>query len=116
MATESRTLLLTPDELLTITRSVRNRLDLTRPVEPEIIEVCLRIAQQAPTGSLSQGSRFLVVTDPTKRRALADIYRRGWSVYCTWPNSYPNLRYEWLGGWCSASAWRSAPSPTTPGT
>lgn len=37
------------DELLTTTRSVRKRLDLTRPVEPEVIRECLELALQAPT-------------------------------------------------------------------
>src|SRR5215217_9530800 len=40
---------LTPDGLLATTRSVRKRLDLTRPVEREVLEECLRLAQQAPT-------------------------------------------------------------------
>ena len=31
----------TVDHLLTTTRSVRKRLDLARPVEPEVIERCL---------------------------------------------------------------------------
>ena len=42
---------LTPDELLATTRSVRRRLDLTRPVEREVLEECLRLGQQAPTAS-----------------------------------------------------------------
>ena len=37
---------LTPDELLATTRSVRKRLDLTRPVEREVLEECLRLAQR----------------------------------------------------------------------
>jgi nitroreductase len=42
---------LTPDELLATTRSVRRRLDLTRPVEREVLQECLRLGQQAPTAS-----------------------------------------------------------------
>jgi nitroreductase len=72
---------LTPDELLTTTRSVRKRLDFSRPVEPEVIRECLEIALQAPTGGNSQLWHFVVVTDPAKRQALGDIYRRGWEVY-----------------------------------
>ncbi len=71
----------TVDHLLTTTRAVRRRLDLGRPVEPEIIEECLRLAIQAPTGGNSQGWRWIVVTDPAKRLALADLYRRGWEPY-----------------------------------
>ncbi len=41
---------LSPGELLTTTRSVRKRLDLSRPVEPELIRECLELAVQAPTG------------------------------------------------------------------
>ncbi len=67
---------LTSDELLTTTRSVRRRLDLDRPVEPEIIEDCLRIALQAPSGSNAQGWHWIVVTDPTLRAGIAECYRR----------------------------------------
>ncbi|MCC7368579.1 MAG: nitroreductase family protein [Chloroflexi bacterium] len=65
---------LTPDEVLTTTRSVRKRLDLTRPVERSVIEECLRIAQQAPSASNRQHWHFLVVTDPAKKAALGDLY------------------------------------------
>ena len=66
---------LTPDELLSTTRAVRKRLDLTRPVERDVLEDCLRLAQQAPTASYSQNWHFVVVTDPEKRAALADLWR-----------------------------------------
>jgi nitroreductase len=63
------------DELLTTTRSVRKRLDLTRPVERDVILECLRLAMQAPTASNAQDWRWLVITDADKRAAIADIYR-----------------------------------------
>jgi nitroreductase len=66
---------LTPDELLSTTRAVRKRLDLTRPVEREVIEDCLRLAQQAPTASYSQNWHFLVVTDAATKAALGEIWR-----------------------------------------
>ena len=66
---------LTPDELLSTTRAVRKRLDLSRPVEREVIEECLRLAQQAPTASYSQNWHFVVVTDQEKRAALGDLWR-----------------------------------------
>ncbi|HEU4326875.1 MAG TPA: nitroreductase family protein [Roseiflexaceae bacterium] len=78
---------LTPDELLTTTRSVRKRLDLTRPVEDHLIEECISVAQQAPTGSNLQGWQFVVVRDAAKRAALADMYRRSWEVYINGPNA-----------------------------
>ena len=54
---------LTPDELLSTTRAVRKRLDLTRPVPRELLEECLNLAQQAPTAGYSQTWHFVVVTD-----------------------------------------------------
>ena len=72
---------LTADQVLTTTRSVRKRLDLTRPVEPEVIRECLEIALQAPSGSNSQQWHFVVVTAADKRLALADLYRKSFSVY-----------------------------------
>ncbi len=72
---------LTNDEMLTTTRSVRKRLDLERMVEPAVIRECLELALQAPTGGNSQGWQFVVVTDLQQRKALADVYRKGWAVY-----------------------------------
>ena len=72
---------LTNDELLATTRAVRKRLDFGRPVEREVLEECLALAHQAPTGSNRQDWHFVVVTDPAKRAALADCYRRGWQAY-----------------------------------
>ena len=66
---------LSPDALLTTTRSVRKRLDLTRPVPVALIEECLRIAQQAPCGSGRQAAHWIVVTDRGARAAIGDIYR-----------------------------------------
>ena len=62
------------DELLSTTRAVRKRLDLSRPVEREVILECLRLAVQAPTASNNQDWRWVVVTDADKRAAIAEIY------------------------------------------
>jgi nitroreductase len=67
---------LTPDALLSTTRAVRKRLDLERPVEREVLEECLQLAQQAPTASYSQNWHFVVVTDAEKRAALGELWRR----------------------------------------
>jgi nitroreductase len=64
------------DRILTTTRSVRKRLDLTRPVPREVVLECLRLGIQAPTGGNSQGWRWLVVDDAEKRAAIAALYRR----------------------------------------
>ncbi len=69
------------DTLLTTTRSVRKRLDLARPVEPEVIRECLELALHAPTASYSQNWHFVVVTDPHQRQALATIFRKGAAQY-----------------------------------
>jgi nitroreductase len=71
----------TVDHLLSTTRAVRKRLDLNRPVPPEVIEECLRLAIQAPTGSNRQGWHWVVVTDAHKRAALADMYWQGFGPY-----------------------------------
>jgi nitroreductase len=63
------------DELLTTTRAVRKRLDVTRPVAREVILECVRLAMQAPTASNAQDWRWLVITDADKRAAIAEIYR-----------------------------------------
>jgi nitroreductase len=68
----------TVDHLLTTTHSVRKRLDLSRPVEPEVIERCIDIALHAPTGGNRQGWHFVVVTDAQKRAAVAGYYAKSW--------------------------------------
>jgi nitroreductase len=72
---------LSPDELLTTTRAVRRRLDLSRPVERRLIEECVGIAAQAPNAGNRQEVHFVVVTDRDKRASLAEIYRKGSAEY-----------------------------------
>jgi nitroreductase len=69
------------DELLATTRAVRRRLDLDRPVDPAVILDCIALAQQAPTGTNAQSWRWLVVTEPATKSALAEIYRGGCLSY-----------------------------------
>ncbi|MDQ1446005.1 MAG: hypothetical protein QOI20_2469 [Acidimicrobiaceae bacterium] len=84
------TLDLTPDQLLTTTRAVRKRLDLTRPVPRELITECIEIAQQAPSGSNRQGFHFVVVDDADKRAALAELYGKAYDAYASaGSNTYP---------------------------
>jgi nitroreductase len=68
-------------DVLTTTRSVRKRLDFDRSVDDNLLRECLDYAVQAPTGSNSQGWRFVVVTDPEKKAGLGELYRRGWEQY-----------------------------------
>ena len=67
---------LNPEQLLTTTRAVRRRLDLTRPVERDVIETCLRMAFQAPNGSNRQTWGWVLVDDPALKREMAAIYHR----------------------------------------
>src|SRR5688500_11080284 len=67
---------LTADQLLSTTRAVRKRLDLTRPVERAILQECLDLAFQAPSGGDAQGWHFVLVSDAGQRAAIADLYRR----------------------------------------
>jgi nitroreductase len=69
------------DALLTTTRAVRKRLDLARPVPRELLLDCVRIAAQAPSGGNIQMTRWLFVQDPSKRAAVAELYRRAYEPY-----------------------------------
>lgn len=68
-------------EGLTTTRAVRKRLDLTRPVERELIESCLRTAFQAPNGSNGQMWAWIIVDDPALRAEMARIYAAAMDDY-----------------------------------
>src|SRR5580704_6172326 len=76
-----RSMPLAPDELLTTTRSVRKRLDLTRPVPLDLVKECLEIALQAPSGGMRQGWHWIVVTDPETRAQIGEFYRRSTESY-----------------------------------
>lgn len=80
--------LATVNKLLTTTRSVRRRLDLTRPVDPAVIEECLELAVQAPAGGNIFRYHFMIVTDARIRATLGDRYRQEFNVF------YPSERLE----------------------
>lgn len=63
------------DALLTTTRAVRRRLDVSKPVPRGLISECVAIAQQAPTGGNRQGWCWLLVDDPAKRKIVGEICR-----------------------------------------
>ena len=89
----------TVDALLSTTRAVRKRLDLTRPVERDVILECLQLAMQAPTASNRQDWRWVVVTDRDKRAAIAEIYRSAGADYmaqaaATEPDAQTRRVYE----------------------
>jgi nitroreductase len=69
------TLNLSFEEILTTTRAVRKRLDVTKPVPRAIIEQCLELALQAPNGSNKNQWRWIIVDDPATIVKLADAYK-----------------------------------------
>jgi nitroreductase len=46
-----------------------------------VILECIALAQQAPTGTNAQSWRWVVVTEPVRKAALAEIYRGGCLSY-----------------------------------
>jgi nitroreductase len=62
------------DWALTTTRAVRRRLDLERTVDVEVVLDCIDLALQAPTGGDAQGWRWIVVTRPSTKAKIRDIY------------------------------------------
>lgn len=71
------------DHVLRTTRSVRRRIDFERAIERSTLEECIDVATQAPTGANAESWRFLVLTEPERKRALADIYRRALEAYAS---------------------------------
>ena len=69
------------DTLLTTTRSIRKRLDLSRPVPPELIEECLEVAVQSPSATNTQKWRFVVIRDAEKRAGIARLYKQAFESY-----------------------------------
>ena len=69
------------DTLLTTTRSIRRRLDLSRPVPPELIEECLEVAVQSPSATNTQKWRFMVIRDAEKRAGIARLYKQAFESY-----------------------------------
>lgn len=80
---------MTPEELLTTTRSVRRRLDFERPVPRELLLDCVRVAIQAPTGSNRQGWQWMFVTDPDKKQRIGELYKESWYAYSKSRPEYP---------------------------
>jgi len=66
---------LSVDQVLTTTRAVRKRLDVSKPVPRAVIEECLELALQAPNGSNQNVWRWIVVDDRTTVAKIADHYK-----------------------------------------
>jgi len=86
---------LSADEVLTTTRSVRKRLDLSRPVPRDVLIECIDIAHQSPTGSNSMRWRWMIIEDAAKRKAIADIYRTNFeAAYAGAPEPEPGSQAD----------------------
>ncbi|GAA1953790.1 nitroreductase family protein [Agromyces allii] len=81
---------LNPDELLTTTRAVRKRLDLERPVPIELVKEALGVALQAPSGGNRQKWHWIVITDPERRRIVAEHYAASYRAYASQQPSAPS--------------------------
>lgn len=64
------------DRLLTTTKQVRKRLDLSRPVPRELLLECIDIAQHAPMGGNLERNRWLVIDDAELKTAIGEYYAR----------------------------------------
>lgn len=63
------------DLLLTTTKAVRRRLDLTRPVDRKVVVECIRLASYAPNASNAQEWHWVVIDDPEQRALVGEQYR-----------------------------------------
>src|SRR6516165_10005738 len=72
---------LTVDEVLSTTRTVRHRLDVTRSVSRDVLEECLELALQAPNGANRNEWRWIIVDDPDIVAKLAAEYTAAMGVY-----------------------------------
>jgi nitroreductase len=79
---------LDPDQLLSTTRAVRKRLDLTREVPDDLIRECVALAFQSPSGSNNPSMHFVIVRDEAKRAAIGGIYRQCFTSYKSWDGVY----------------------------
>ncbi len=62
------------DWVLSTARSIRRNLDFERPLDMQELLDCIDIAAQAPTGTIGEGWRFVIVMDPEPKARLAKIY------------------------------------------
>ena len=91
--------MLDPIEAIMTTRAMRRYTD--QPVSDDDIVTCLRAAQQGPSGGNIQPQQYVVVQDPAKRAAVAELYRRAFDRYersLPEPSAFPDE--------AQADAWR----------
>ena len=79
------------DEVLTTTRNVRKRLDLTRPVERSVVAECLTLALQAPNGSNNQGWEWIAVDDAATKDAIAKLQLEALETFLDAAGPHPSV-------------------------
>src|SRR5262245_18839009 len=62
------------DRLLTTTKQVRKRLDLTRPVAVDDLLEIIEVANHAPMGGNLERNRWLIVTDDELKTPIAERF------------------------------------------
>jgi nitroreductase len=62
------------DLLLTTTKQVRKRLDLTRPVPHEELLECIDIASHAPMGGNLERNRWMIIDDADTKAAISEYF------------------------------------------
>lgn len=63
------------DLLLTTTKQVRKRLDLSRPVPRELLLECIDVASHAPMGGNQERNRWMIIDDPAIKAEITPIYQ-----------------------------------------
>ena len=63
------------DLLLTTTKQVRQRLDLSRPVPRDLLLECIDIASHAPMGGNQERNRWMIIDDPATKAEIAPLYQ-----------------------------------------
>ncbi len=62
------------DRLLTTTKQVRKRLDLSRTVPNEVLLECIDVANHAPMGGNLERNRWMIIDDEAKKARIAEIF------------------------------------------
>jgi nitroreductase len=62
------------DRLLTTTKQVRKRLDLTRPVPYEELLECIDLANHAPMGGNLERNRWMIIDEPDTKAKISEYF------------------------------------------
>jgi nitroreductase len=62
------------DRLLTTTKQVRRRLDLSRAVPIEMLLECIDVANHAPMGGNLERNRWMIIDDAAKKERIGELF------------------------------------------